>query len=262
MKFDKKPRIKYRKNIINEVIFQARFPEILRISNEQPVDLQDKLRKNGFPELKIKKTEFPPDIPEAVRKMIGSDEYTFVSEDHNWKVVLTKEFIALVCNKYTEYEDFETRLKTVLDIFLKIYEPNYFTRIGLRYKNLANESMLEKDIQDIKAFIPPHIAPELKEELGEEVVGFEKSILVADEVCKVNIRHILGQFSGKFGNINLNNEKSYIIDMDCFTEQKTRTVKDAISTSKTFNEQYIRNIFQWSITSDLERDMEPLSGPN
>ena len=258
MKFPEKDRIKYNKNIIYEVIFQARFPEILRISNEEPVAFQDKLRKQDFPEIKIKKTDPLVGIPDAVRKLIGDDEYSFFSEDHNWKVVLTKQFIALVCSQYKEYEEFEKRLQTVLDIFFENYDPNYFGRIGLRYKNLANKTVLEKDVKDVREFIPQQIAPELKNELGEEVKGFEKTVLFADEVCKVNIKHILGQFTGQFGKVNINDEISYIIDIDCFTEQKIRKVNDAITTSRTFNTCYIRNIFQWSITPELADVMEPI----
>lgn len=257
MKFPEKDRNKYRKNTIYEVIFQARFPEILRISNEEPVAFQDKLRKQDFPEIKIKKADLPAGVPDQVRKLIGGDdEYAFVSEDHNWKVVLTKEFVALVCNQYTNYEEFETRLKTVLNIFYEIYEPTYFRRIGLRYKNLASKTVLKKEVEDIRKFIPSCIAPELKADLAEEVKAFEKTILVADEFCKVNIRHVLGQFTGQFGKFNLNDEISYIIDMDCFSEKKIRKVEDAISTSRTFNERYIRNIFQWSITLELDAAME------
>lgn len=259
MRFPPKDRIRYRKNTIYEVIFQARFPEILRISNEQPVEFQDKVRKKDFPEIKIKKTDLPSGIPDQLRRMIGGDEeYTFLSEDQNWRAVLTKEFVALVCNQYTNYEDFAARLQPVLTIFTEIYEPTYFGRIGLRYKNLASATVLEKEVTAIRAFIPQQIAPELKTELSDEVKAFEKTLLVTDDFCKVNIRHILGQFTGKFGRVTLNNEESYIIDIDCFTEQKIRKVEDAISTSRTFNEKYVRNIFQWSITPELHGAMEPL----
>lgn len=205
MKFPPCDRAVFKKNILYEVIFQARFPEILRISNEEPVAFQDKIRKNDFPETKIKKSDLPAGIPDSVRKALGvEEEYSFFSDEHDYRVVLTKQFIALSCNKYTDYEDFEKRLQSVLDIFYEIYEPSYFRRIGLRYRNLANKIVLEKDIENIRAFIPDHIAPEIKDEVGEEVVGFEKTILFADKVCTANVRHILSEFTGKFGKFNIN----------------------------------------------------------
>ena len=41
MHFKKFERVEYEKNILFEVVFQARFPEIMKISHEQPVDFQD-----------------------------------------------------------------------------------------------------------------------------------------------------------------------------------------------------------------------------
>jgi uncharacterized protein (TIGR04255 family) len=259
MKFPKCDRTLFKKNILFEVIFQARFPEILRISNEEPVAFQDKIRKNDFPETKIKKSDLPAGIPDAVRKALGGEEeYSFFSDEHDYKVVLTKQFIALSCKKYTDYVNFEKRLQSVLDIFFEIYEPSYFRRIGLRYRNLANKTVLEKEIKNVRDFIPDHIAPEIKGEVGEEVAGFEKTILFSDNFCNTNVRYYLNEFSGKFGKFNINDEKSYIIDIDCFTEEKIWKVQDAINTSKKFNEEYIRNVFQWSSTDELRVAMEPI----
>ena len=256
-------RTEYKNNILFEVIFQARFPQIIRISNEQPANFQDQIRKKGFPETKIKKVaDFPPDIPERIRKaVLGDDEYMFFSEDGEWQITLTKDFIALKCTDYKNYTEFEERLKTILDVFWKEYDPQYFNRVGLRYKNLVNEEILVGD-RDIREFVPPHIAPELQESISDEVQVIEKTLQLKDEASTVNVRYVYGELSGKFGKHDLNDEKSYIIDIDCFTTEKIRKVEDAIAASRTFNQGNIRNIFQWSITDALRAAMEPISGKN
>lgn len=258
-------RTEYKNNILFEVIFQARFPQIMRISNEQPANFQDQIRKKGFPETKIKRVaDLPVDIPETIRRaMVGDDEYMFFSENGEWQITLTKDFIALTCTDYKDYTQFEGRLKTMLEVFHKEYDPTYFSRIGLRYKNLANEKILGID-KDIREFVPPHIAPELepKASIRDEVQVIEKTLQLKDESSIVNVRYVYGELSGKFGKYNLNDEKSYIIDIDCYTKEKVRKVEDAITKSRTFNEGNIRNIFEWSITGALRDAMEPVSGEN
>ncbi len=264
MKIPKHKRTEYQNNILFEVIFQARFPRIMKISNEQPANFQDQIRKKGFPEYKIKKAPaFPPDVPEQIHKALSrlDDEYMFFSEDGKWQITLTKGFIALKYADYKNYTEFEERLKTMLEVFGKEYAPNYFNRIGLRYLNLANKKILETD-KDIREFVPSHIAPELKESISDEVEVIEKTLQLKDESSTVNVRYFYGELSGKFGKYNLNDEKSYIIDIDCFTTKKIREVEDAIAASRTFNQGNIRNIFQWSITDTLREAMEPISGNN
>lgn len=258
MKFKKEPRTEYKNNIIYEVIFQARFPEIVKISNEEPASFQDIIRKKGFPETKIESTDLPTGIPEPLRKAFADDKtYWFLSEEGDWKIVLAKDFIALSCINYKNYKEFQRYLTTALETFHREYEPTYFNRIGLRYKNMVNAQVLS-NCKDIRDFIPPHIAPELKESLCDEIVGFEKSIQFKDEVCISNVRHTMGPMSGAFGKYNLNNENSYMIDIDCFTKEKNREVNDVIEASRRFNSDYVRNIFHWSITDKLQKAMEPI----
>ena len=256
-------RTEYQNNILFEVIFQARFPRIMRISNEQPVSFQDQIRRKGFPETKIKRAgDFPAaiPIPEPLRKALsglGDDEYMFFSEDGKWQITLTKDFIALQCTGYKNYTEFEERLRTTLEVFWREYEPNYFNRIGLRYRNLASNSILGTE-KDIREFVPPRVAPELQESISDEVEVIEKTLRLKDETSTVNVRYVYGELSGKFGIYNLNNEKSYIIDIDCFTTEKIREVEDAITASRIFNQGNIRNIFQWSITDTLREAMGPI----
>jgi len=264
MKLQNWKRTEFKKNTLFEVIFQARFPSILKVTKETPASFQEKIRKNGFPETKIKKVAAPPDFPEHLRKeLLGEDEYMFFSEDGEWQITLTKDFIALKCTDYKNYKGFEKHLRTMLEIFWKEYEPNYFSRIGLRYRNLANEKTLGTK-EDVRKYVPAHIAPELEQNspLRDEAQVIEKTLQLKDESSTVNVRFVYGDLSGKFGKYNLNEEKSYIIDTDSFTTEKIRKVKDAIAKSKSFNEGNIRNVFHWSITDALRKTMGPISGKN
>ena len=70
------------------------------------------------------------------------NNYQFISADGGWKVSLAKGFIALSTTRYTRWEEFAKRLDVVLAAFIKIYQPAYFTRVGLRYMNAVNKAAL------------------------------------------------------------------------------------------------------------------------
>jgi len=261
MKLKKWERTEYEKNTLFEVIFQSRFPKILKDFDEKSASFGEKIRNKGFPENKVKKVTAPPGFPEQLQKeLLGDDEYMFFSENGEWQITLTKDFIALKCAEYKNYAEFEVHLKNMLEVFWKEFSPNYFGRIGLRYRNLVNAQTLESK-KDIRQYIPPHIAPELgkKSLIRNELQVIEKTLQLKDDISTVSVRYVYGDLSGKFGKFNLNQEKSYIIDIDSFTTDKTRKVTDAIATSKSFNEGNIRNIFQWSITDALRKTMGPIS---
>lgn len=50
MNFQERERVEYEHNILFEVVFQASFPEIMKISQEAPGAFQDIVRKKGYPE--------------------------------------------------------------------------------------------------------------------------------------------------------------------------------------------------------------------
>ena len=259
MRFPVQERKEYTNNTLFEVVFQARFPQIVKISTEEPANFQDIIRRHGFPETSFGTADLPSNIPEPIRRLIKSEkDYNFLSEDGNWRATITKDFIALSCMNYKKYTEFKERLETILKVFHDQYEPSYYSRIGFRYQNICNAHMLHGFSGDVSSFIPEHIAPELKQEIGEDLTLFEKKMQFTDpaEEIDANLHYAYGKFSGKFGKINVNEEKSYIIDIDCFSKRRETDVNTVISRTQLFNER-IRNIFQWSITDDLCNAMGP-----
>lgn len=261
MKFPEQPRTEYENNTLFEVVFQARFPQIIKIAAEEPSEFQDVIRKNGFPETRFNSSDVPADIPEPIRRMIkGEKDYSFLSEDGNWRATMTKDFIALSCTDYKNYGEFKEKLETILKIFHEQYEPSYYNRVGFRYQNICNSAVLSGFDGDVSAFIPKHIAPELHEAPGEDLTIFEKRMQFADTEndFEANVHYVYGKMSGKFGKLNINEEKSYIIDIDCFSQRKENDVSSIIERTELFNAN-VRNIFQWSITDELRSAMGPKS---
>ena len=115
-------RYAYGKSQLIEVICQLRFPTILSIDTREPADFQE-TGVNGAPARTV-------------------NNHTFISEDGGYKLSLTKDFIALSTMRYTHWEDFAARLDEPLGQFIKIYRPNCFDRVGLRFVNAISREQL------------------------------------------------------------------------------------------------------------------------
>jgi uncharacterized protein (TIGR04255 family) len=102
MVFPKAPRVIYKKNPLDRVICQLRFPPILRIDTGIPAQFQERIRKE-FPDFCEKeelilpqqiRQEFPVELLGRIMPS-QTKNYEFSSENAVWKVNLTRTFIAL-----------------------------------------------------------------------------------------------------------------------------------------------------------------------
>ena len=260
MRFEKFERVEYKHNILFEVLFQARFPEIMKISQETPAEFQDIVRKEGYPELVSDVPVLPSDMPRELEGVVSTAKvFHFLSEEKDWKISLSKDFVALTCSgNYRNYVDFREKLANVLQTFSKIYEPSYFTRIGLRHKNVANRVSLPHAKQAVEAFIPEHIFPELATPIVIDIETLRKISQFNDGNIKANVVHVLSKISGRFRKKQFANERSYVIDVDCFSENRIGGINDVLAGCDIFK-RLSWNIFQWSITDNLRDAMESKS---
>ena len=256
MNFKEFERVEYRHNILFEVLFQVRFPEIMKISQEVPAEFQDIVRKEGYPELESEIPLLPPGMPKELEGVVSTNKVShFLSGDRDWKISLAKDFIAFTCNgTYTNYADFRERLEKVLETFSKIYQPSYFTRIGLRHKNVANRASLPHIKQEVEVCVPEHIFPELTDSIAENIETLQKVSLFNDGNIKANVIHVLSEVSGRFRRKEFANEKSYMIDIDCFSESRIEGINNVLTKCDIFK-QLNWNIFQWSVTNELREVM-------
>jgi uncharacterized protein (TIGR04255 family) len=157
-------RVIYKRNPLVEVVCQLRFPPILKISHQEPVEFQDEIRFK-YPHFETAKAQFPSEILQIVQQLglpLQSDiAYSFKSEDQRWNLSITKDFIALTTSSYERYEQFKQRLEEALEIFEHIYKPSFYTRIGLRYQDLVIRSKLGIEDKNWSDLIAKHIASEL-----------------------------------------------------------------------------------------------------
>jgi uncharacterized protein (TIGR04255 family) len=265
MQFSDYERVIYERNPLNEVLCQLRFPAILKITSQQPVEFQEKIR-NYYPNLGINRPVNLPiptitselsNVLESLNQILVSEtSYTFTSEDSQWQVSLSKDFIGLSTKSYKRYEEFQDRLKYVLEVFEEIYQPASYIRIGLKYQDLILPSRLGVE-PDWKLLIKQHLIPELyAEEIADSVKSMQKVIALEFEDGKANLNH--GIFYINDPEQEIVNEQAYFIDTDFFTDQRIVGTENVYKYLAKFNKQ-AGKLFRWSITEELHQLLNPHS---
>lgn len=250
MTLDKSPLI--------EVIAQLRFPTILRIANQQPVDFQDCIRFD-YPIFETSKNlQIPVELSNLLTQFSSKFPtdltYQFKSEDLNSQISLDKNSITIATTKYERYENFISQFKTAVEIFEKIYNPSFYSRIGLRYRDLIIRSKLNLQDKAWHELIQKHIAAELyAPEMADSIQNFVKNFQLKIELGQINFNHGLVNVRDTEKGID---ETAYLLDIDLFTENKVEKGENAWKILDNYNHT-ARNLFRWGIAEELHRAMRP-----
>jgi uncharacterized protein (TIGR04255 family) len=262
MKLPDYERVIYKRNPLVEVACQIRFPPILKISNQEPFEFQDKIRFK-YPLYEVQKSVSVPGIQNELMQLVQKvglplnfqdTTYNFRSEDSKWQLSLNKEFIALATTEYERYESFKERIKEALEIFEQLYQPSFYSRIDLKYQDLIIRSNLGLEQNKTWAdLLPNHIASELHTpEISESIKAFIKNWEIDINSDKLQFKHGLVMAQDPEKGIR---ELAYLLDADFFTEAVTRK-EDVWHILDQFKESAGR-LFRWSITEQLHLAMEP-----
>lgn len=135
-------RVKYLKSTLREVIFQLRFPKILKLVEEAPATFQESIIAD-YPLYNIQKNETVVEINGQQQQQLNESNHSFISASGKTKVNLTSNFIAVSTLEYDRWEKFKGEIMQVLDKFDSCYHVPGIQRIGLRYKNLISRQKLE-----------------------------------------------------------------------------------------------------------------------
>ena len=255
MAFPDLPRVVYANNPIVEVVCQLRFPTILKIDVGEPVDFQEKIREH-YPI--YREDELQPTIPDEIKKLLATEmpfanvkpARRFISADRQWMVSLARNFLAVATESYWKWEDFKTHLTRATTALEELYAPSFYSRIGLRYKNVIRRSDVGLEDVPWDQVLRPHIAAELATvEVAPAVEEAKRSLLVALDVGKVRLRH------GFVDRKSEDAEVTYSIDNDFFIEEETGP-NDVERIINYFNGQ-ARNTFRWCISDRLHTAMAP-----
>jgi len=259
MPFPKVVRVHYKKQPLDNVICQVRFPTILSIDTKKPSILQKKLypqyiffkeqnevifdvRALGGPESNLEQIKgFSP--PEVIN-------YEFASEDNRWKVNLTRNFFSISTTSYSGWEDFKKKFSFVLKAFVEVYKPVLFTRIGLRYTDVIVRSKLDLAETDWVELINPIILGVLGSACVKKSIKHYQSVFVIglkDDPGEVRIA--TGLVKSKLG------EDCFLIDSDYY-DTKKRKADELIERLELFHSKAYAQ-FRWGIQEKLHMALEP-----
>ena len=265
MLFPETPRVEYENNPLEEVICQIRFPSILKIGSELPADFQDRIR-HLFPIYEEQHESRMP-IPAELRGVLGDSglenllpsqtqrHYRFSTDDELRSVALQTDFIALSSRNYQSWVDFREQLALVEHEFRSVYGPSFYSRIGLRYKDVITRTNLGLEGCPWGTLFRSELAGLLgNSEVSSQVKQAATSthmVVTGIEGAQLRLQYGLPAQSEA---IPLD---TYVIDTDIFIEQKV-VPNDAFTFLNEFN-RLAGNIFRWAITPTLHDALAPRS---
>jgi len=250
-------RVIYERNPLIQVACQLRFPPILRISHQEPVEFQDEIRFQ-YPLFESTQPQVPSEISQAIQQFglpfLSDVSYNFKSEDQRWQLSITKDFITLSTSAYERYEQFQKRFREVAEVFERIYKPSFYTRVGLQYQDLIIRSKLGLEDKNWSDLITKYIASELYDsDLAPSIESIIKNLILKTEHGQVNFKH--GLVTVKEPETN-KDEAAYLLDADFYIEQKIGSDRNVWNILDQFNKS-ARKLFRWSITDTLHNAMRP-----
>ena len=252
--FSRNPRCIYRKNQLGEVICQLRFPRILTIGTTVPAPFQEAIRQE-FPRFAVIDERPRAAVNQPQEPIVPMRNYQFASQDGVWRVNLTDNFLSLTCSRYTDWEHFAKMLDKPLAAFIKLYQPAFFQRIGLRYLNFISRQDL--DLEDTpfrelmeKRYLGILAEPDLEDAaVNRSTIDAEFAITAG---CRAKIHAGPGRVrrGGKE-----ESELKFIFDLDLSKSGEMPVIHSA-GILQTLHDQAFP-IFRGAITSVLHNAMEP-----
>ena len=258
MLFADNTRYSYVNSPLIEVICQLRFPTILSIGSTDPAQFQEAVRAD-FPRYVARQEQQSPRVVNGkVEQSPPITNYNFISTDGLWKINLTQNFVALSTLRYTRWEDFAQKLDKVLALFIQIYQPAFFERIGLRYVNIFSRKALELEDEPWRELIAsPYLGVLAEEDVDERStrkcsVDVEMSL---DSTCRVKVHAGPGMVKKNMPNTPQDPEVKFILDMDLFMggQLDPRMAAAGLETLHGHS----TPLFQGAITDRLHSALEP-----
>jgi uncharacterized protein (TIGR04255 family) len=175
-----------------------------------------------------------------------------LTEDTQRFISLTQEFVAVTEKQYRRWEDFRQEIYVARDAVEEVYQPAFYSRIGLRYQDVIDKAKIGLEDEPWSALIKP----EFTGILGSPIVCEDIQQMRVESLIKVN--EILGGWLHlRHGLIKPSPQRPevYFIDADFFTEDREAT-RHVGTVLDTFN-RLAGYLFRWAITGRLENALAP-----
>lgn len=251
--FPDAPRTLYTRNPLEQVICQVRFPTILKVEAAPPAEFQDAIKKD-LPIVERSTNQIARQLPQEILNAMGlpttASSYSFLSDDRTLTANLTGDSLTIQTADYVRWEEFWSLCDRCFQALIGIYGPSFYTRLGLRYRNVITRS--ELGLQDLpwSKLLNVEVLGELALPQWESLTTECRRIVrcVADDGDAVHFQH--GTLSS-----GDDNEQSYVIDFDFYRDRRVE-VDEAPDIFARFNRRSGRS-FRWAIADHLHAALEP-----
>lgn len=251
MKFPDRERVIYALNPLTEVVCQVKFPRVLAIDRELPVEFQGALA-GAYPFLETRNSITIRVAPAIEPELPPSLMYNFLTPDRTVTLTLASDYVAVRTEKYLRWEDFREHVRRAVDALLSVYSPGVFTRIGLRYVNAIERQPLGLENAAWCDLIRRSLLGILSDSelVGEDVSEHQSVTILKVDDGAVCIRHGLAR------NVETN-AQAYLLDCDFFSETTSNAdATDVLRRLDVFNAESGR-AFGWCIQDQLHRALKP-----
>lgn len=250
-------RVIYEKNPLIEVILQIQFPTNLIISSNDPIEFQKQISSlfpNYQPEIQSEQEiTFNPINSEvqSIYKNRNQKNHTFITKEGFSKITLTNSSISISTLRYTKWEDFFELFKQVADVFIKVYKPLYFERIGLRYIDAFKKKELGLEDTPWSELITQPWIGVLKDIQEKNVVlsSIDTEYKLDDNISRLKVHSGIGQ-------LNNYSDSVFIIDSD-FINISNIDISNWIAVSEKLHD-YSDDFYQRTITDKLKKKLNPM----
>lgn len=252
--FPETDRTLYSRNPLIEVVCQVRFPTILKIEAHPPADLQEAVR-SAFPLLERTTNPSTSQVPQELLKAIGAAQsgagYIFRTADEAVSATLFSDSLTISTEHYERWEDFWGLASQCFTSLVQVYQPSFFNRLGLRYRNVVRRSSIDLNADRWSDLLNPYILGELAQG------GWEQSAAEARRVirCKSAVDGDSVLLQHGFVEIEGANEQCYLVDFDFYHDTRVE-VGDIDPIFIRFNRRSGR-AFRWTITERLHSALGP-----
>ena len=258
MPFPPSDREIYDRNPLQEVICQLRFPTILQVSAERPAQFQGAIRdkypiyreEHATSALPNQIAEILATVPMA--KGLQQPEHRFLTADETELISLTQEFIALSEKQYQNWEAFRQALMDAEVAFRSIYKPAFYSRVGLRYRDVIDKDELGLEDYHWSDLFTPHMLGELG---AKNLQGLVRDIRTVSLITIPEVRGGVVRIQHGLARHPDGSKQIYLIDADFYTEERSQ-IDDAFQTLDSFN-QCAGRFFRWAISDRLRNALGP-----
>lgn len=193
-----------------EVIAQVRFPPLLSILREPPVDFQESIRQR-FPQLTRENTaQVAINNDDQPSLTFQPPVYRFSSPESESQTVLSADYFAVSSKRYTGWRRFLDDLTYVYTAVAQVYKPSYASRVGLRYINhLTPENTGADERAELFQLVRPELTSTLHGPFWENADEMISVVSFADGQARLNLR---------YGYSITDASPTFLLDFDYFEE--------------------------------------------